>query len=183
MQRRARIAALGLSALLCLAASLCYLLQPDSCAAVTIWPVWAWAVPGLFLVGIGWRRLPNRVVLAVLLMWFLYLALLAEEPRSLMRFRRWPAARWEAARRRGKALRVISLNCGVGNEKAAAEVGRYRPDVLLLQETPTRQQVEALARRLFQEEAGVAWGLGESILVRGSVSPPTGRVPRYPVPR
>jgi len=46
-----------LSLLLLLLVAVCYLLRPIACAATTVFPVWVWLLPGLFLAGLGWRRL------------------------------------------------------------------------------------------------------------------------------
>lgn len=163
--------ALGLSALLCLAVAVCYHLRPDSCAAVTIWPVWVWAAPGLFLVALAANRHRKRVLTAVVILWLAYLGAFAEEPRSLLRRHGWPASDWEAARRRGRALRVVSLNCAGGDPEAAAEVLTYDPDIVLLQESPTRSHVRQLAQRLFGREAGLLWRLDTAIISRGEVRP------------
>jgi endonuclease/exonuclease/phosphatase (EEP) superfamily protein YafD len=156
------------SCVLCAALFLCYGLRPDAGAAVTLWPAWVWPAPGLLLAALGWRR-SRRVVAAVALLWVAFVAVFAEEPRSLLRVRPWPAPGWEEARRRGEALRVVSLNCAGGSADAAAELEEYDPDLVLLQEAPRRDEVETLARRLFGEKAGVAWGLDTAILARGRV--------------
>jgi endonuclease/exonuclease/phosphatase (EEP) superfamily protein YafD len=171
---------LGLSALLCGALSFCYHWQPDSCAAVTLWPAWVWLAPGLFLAALGWSRRGKRAVGAVALVWLLYLLGFAEEPRSLVRWVVSHAGGDSGLARRPAptapddlpgVLRVVSLNCAGGSEEAAAEVEQYQPDLVLLQETPGRKEVEELARRLFGKEAGVAWGMEASILARGPVRP------------
>ncbi len=160
---------LSLSALLCVAISLCYWLRPDSCAAVTVFPTWMWLAPGGVLVASGFSRRTKRAALGVVLLWLLFLWTFAEEPRSLLRFSRFPSPEWEAARQRGQALRVVSLNCAGGIKEAAEEAESYQPDIVLLQETPTPKHVKALAQRLFKEEAGMLCGVDVSLIARGSV--------------
>lgn len=169
---------LGLSALLCAFVASCYWLRLDGCAAVTFLPPWVWPAPGLALAGLGWRG-GRRAVIAVLLLWCLFLIAVPEESRSLARLRRWPSPTWEQAHARGQALRVISLNCGMEGTKAAAEVVQHDPDIVLLQETPAKAEVEGLARRLYGSQAGLARGVDTDIIARGTVTavPQSGKVP------
>ena len=48
-RRLARWVPSVLSVSLCLALTICYVARPDTCAAITIIPSWAWLVPGLLL--------------------------------------------------------------------------------------------------------------------------------------
>jgi len=81
----AQTVTLSLSAALCVAASLCCGLRPDACSAVTIFPVWVWIAPGLLLAALGLSRKRTRPVLAVGVLWLLFLVSFAEEPASLAR--------------------------------------------------------------------------------------------------
>ena len=155
------------SVLLWLALFVCYWRRPDSCAAVTVWPVWAWVLPGVVITVLAWDRRAKRAIVCSAVLWLLFLVVFAEEPLSLMRFGAWPDADWEDARQRGRGLRVVSLNCSGGSAAAAAEVARYRPDIVLLQESPGRESVRALGRRLFGRDTGVVWGIDASIIARG----------------
>jgi vancomycin resistance protein VanJ len=171
IRRRIPLGLLGLSVALCLAASLCYALRPDACAAVTVLPSWVWPLPGLLLAGLGGSRTGKRPAAAVGVLWLLYLLLFMDEWPSLVRPRSWPAPAWQAAREHGKALRVVSLNCAGGSIEAAAEVVSYRPDLVLLQEAPGKADVRRMARRLFGADAAVLVGPDTSILARGRLSP------------
>src|ERR1051326_4663826 len=101
---RLKVASLSLSALLCVALALCYGTRSDRCAAITILPTWAWAAPGLVLAALAWSRRTRRAVVAVGLLWVVYLLAFSEEAGSLVRFRAWPSPEWQAARARGRAL-------------------------------------------------------------------------------
>jgi endonuclease/exonuclease/phosphatase (EEP) superfamily protein YafD len=168
---RLKVASLSLSALLCVALALCYGTRSDRCAAVTILPTWAWIAPGLVLATLAWSRRTRRAVVAVGLLWIVYLLAFAEEAGSLVRLRAWPAAEWQAARARGRALRVVSLNCAGGSAEAAGEVATYQPDLVLLQESPGRREVERLARRLFGSQGAALVGPDASLIARGSLAP------------
>jgi endonuclease/exonuclease/phosphatase (EEP) superfamily protein YafD len=157
---------LALAITLCLLAAACYLTRADGMAAITVFPVWTWALPGLLLTGLGWRA-GWRCVTVVILLWLLYLGIISDEAHSLASFHRWPSPGWPAAPAGYHAVRVVSLNCGGGSPNAAREVIPFRPDIVLLQETPQREAVEEVARRLFGEEAAVVAGPDAVIIARG----------------
>ncbi len=165
---------IGLSASLCLALSVCYALRPDACAAVTLWPPWLWLVPGLVILLLGYRRPRRRALLCAAALWLAYLLIFCEEPRTLLRFGGISDAEFAAARQRGEALRIISLNCAGGSAEAATEVEPYHPDIVLLQESPPEPDVRALARRLFGDEAAIVSDFDAVIIARGRLAPPPG---------
>lgn len=152
---------------LCVFLAICYVARSDACAAVTIIPPWAWLVPGVFLAAFNLRGRGKRKGWLVIAAWVLFLFVLTEEPWSLARGLLHPGRFEKEAKPEGETLRVISLNCAIGNRLAAEEVVRYRPDIVLLQESPNRQEVERLARRLFGTEAGVVHGVDASMVVQG----------------
>jgi vancomycin resistance protein VanJ len=155
------------SCLLCVALAVCYLTRCDVCAAVTIIPVWAWCAPGSLLAALGLRRHGNHGVAVVLGTWLIYLMAFAEEPRSIARATLPWGRTFQTTRPTAGTLRVISLNCAVGSRLAAAEVAPYRPDIVLLQESPGRREVEDLAHKLFGAEGGVVYGVDASLIVHG----------------
>ncbi|MBW3636993.1 MAG: endonuclease/exonuclease/phosphatase family protein, partial [Armatimonadetes bacterium] len=159
-------ALIAVSALLCLGLTLCYWLRPDALAAITIFPVGCWFLLGLLVTGLGWNRKLRRQVKWMGAMWLFFLILFADEPRSILRTL-LPRSGAEGAR----SLRVVSFNCSVGDPLAAAEVAKWNPDVVLLQESPSRADVERLARRLFGKEGDFHWGVDGSILARGKLTP------------
>jgi vancomycin resistance protein VanJ len=59
------------------------------------------------------------------------------------------------------------LNCAMGSAEAAGEVEAFAPDLVLLQESPPRKDVEALAKRLYGASGWVVWGSDGSLLGRG----------------
>jgi endonuclease/exonuclease/phosphatase (EEP) superfamily protein YafD len=68
---------------------------------------------------------------------------------------------------------VISINCAGGNEKALAEVAPYNPDIVLVQETPGRQDVEKVAQTLYGNDAESWVNFDAAIMARGQVHPIT----------
>ncbi|NQT13978.1 MAG: endonuclease/exonuclease/phosphatase family protein [Planctomycetes bacterium] len=147
---------------------LCYFVRFDCCALVTVFPAWVWLIPGLSLAVSESRRGNRRLGVAILGLWLAFLLWFADTPASLLRAVVNSASSRDLAEP-DRALRVITLNCATSAE-AAREVAEYRPDVVLLQESPSRKQLEALAQRLYGDEGGVVWGPDASIVARGCVT-------------
>lgn len=168
---RTRLAFLAVSAALCALAGILYALQPDAGTALTVFPFWMWAAVGLTLLAFGAHRTSWRATAIITLAWLIALGAFAGEPRSLLRgMSTWPGDGWNIARRSGRAVRVVSLHRAGGDLRIAWMVRIQNPDIVLIQETPDRGAVDALARDLFGEDAGVAWGPGASIIARGRTS-------------
>lgn len=170
-RRLIRNSSLFVSTLLLVCVTLCYYCQPDALSIITIWPTWTWLIPGLLFLALGWGRLRKRYFLIVALLWAAYLSIFVEESRSLVRFAPLSEAEWQTARTRREALRVISLNCAGGSARAANEVSEYRPDIVLLQESPDQESVKKLARVLFGDDGQFLWTIDLAIIARGQVSP------------
>ena len=169
--RRARVVAVGLSGLMVAGLAIVYGARPDACAAITVFPAWAWLAPGLILTIPGWRRPGRRGAAIVAAAWLAFLLAFAEEPWSLLRLATAADPTWPEKRGRGEAFRVVTLNCDIGNPKAAAEVGEFDPDIVLLQESPGREAVERLAGELFGPGGGFVSGVDASLIARGRVVP------------
>lgn len=161
----------GLSLLLGLFFAFCYLRRPDACAAVTVWPVWIWVAPGLLFAALACERKRLRPLKLGALFWLLFLLIFAEEPKSLLRWNAGAPPNWEALRREGKALRVLSINCGGGVKEALQEAAALNPDIILVQEKPNRAALEEVAEQLFGKEGSVLAGLDCALIVRGKIAP------------
>ncbi|HVL39224.1 MAG TPA: endonuclease/exonuclease/phosphatase family protein [Fimbriimonadaceae bacterium] len=142
-----------------------YLLRPDWAAAFTLLPALAWFVFGLILALPGVR---SRVSWVALAGWLMFGIVYVEGFRSGLRLGYRISDRERAP---GTHLRVVSLNCAGGLREAAAEVSAYAPDIVLFQETPSKMDLQDLARSMFQGKRGVAFGPDGSIVVRGELEP------------
>jgi hypothetical protein len=65
-------------------------------------------------------------------------------------------------------LRIVSLNCA-SSAKAAEEVIALDPDIVLFQESPSREVLVAIGERLYGAGSHVCWGVDASIIARGEV--------------
>jgi endonuclease/exonuclease/phosphatase (EEP) superfamily protein YafD len=108
---------------------------------------------------------------ALLALWIAFAVMFVEEARSIARLVRSPEAGSREASQQGRAVRVVSLNCHVGNDKAAAEVAACEPDIVLLQESPGREHLARLSRDFFGDDGEFIWGGDTAILARGRLQP------------
>jgi endonuclease/exonuclease/phosphatase (EEP) superfamily protein YafD len=158
----------GGSTVLCFAVAFIFSFQPDTCAAVLVLPRWLWILPGLLLAALGWTRARKRFANTALILWSLYTLFFVQELRSLIRFHH---SLPETARTSEITLRVISLNCAAGNDKAAAEVANFRPDIVLFQESPERRVIQRLGPQVFGPDSGSLSSFDVSIITRGKLTP------------
>jgi len=158
-------AALYLSLGLLAALWLCYALQPDPLAAVTFWPAYVWALPGVALVIPMMRRRSLRARALLILPWVLFV-LVNREEFSLSRYIGSP---------QHQGIRIVSLNCAGGSMAAAREAFKSRPDIILLQETPSERDLRKLCKEYYGDDTGeaasVLCGLDCSIIARGRIRP------------
>ena len=165
-----RGAAGALSVALCAAVWPCYAFRPDTAVAVTVFPVWAWLLPGGFLAALSAERGRRKRCWPLAALWLLFLLATSDEPLALLRWGTGPAAKWQEARAQGDALRIVTLNCATRID-AARETFALEPDIVLLQESPPRGQLEALVRDELAVGWTLLWGIDSSLLVRGEIEP------------
>jgi len=162
---------LGASGALCVFIACIFWFQPDACASVLVLPRWLWIAPGVGLAVLCLTHQSKRLVGLVLFLWLLYTSFFVQEWRTLFRWKSLSLAEWVTAHKNGSALRVISLNCNGGNEKAAAEVADYHPDLVFFEESPLRPVVRGMATKLLGPEAESLCGSDVSIVARGKLTP------------
>jgi hypothetical protein len=147
--------------------SFAYLIQPDFCAALTFWPIWIWAVPGITL-SLVTLRVYKKTSIVVAIAWVLVIVFIAEEPLSLMRncIRR----EYNRTCANGICIRIVSLNCAGGNIEAAKEVARYAPDIVLFQESPPVDALKATTQMIFGDSGEFVMEGDTAILTKGHVT-------------
>jgi hypothetical protein len=144
--------------------TLFYALRPDFATLWTLFPYWLLGAPMLVLSFFCRRanQSQKRCRLALIMLWLVAILCMSDETPGLLRWYKQPTS---------NALRIVSLNCSVGTPEAAREVGKYQPDLVLLQETPSRNDVKDLANELWPYQNDFAWGVDGAILARGVVQP------------
>jgi len=159
---------LFLSASLLLITTLAYILKFDSMMAVTFFPAWLWLIPGLAFAFLALLH-KRRPALIMICCWLLFLILMVEEVHTIGRGLFINEQKIESLRQQGKALRVIALNCAGANADAAKEAISYKPDILMLTESPSKADAGKLAKELFGTQAAMAWDHEATIIARGTV--------------
>ena len=142
-----------------------YQFRPDPFAALTIWPAWSWlslALPIVFI----WRRANRRWMMLAGAAWLLFAAVHVEEVSTLARGLLRPVDEDKPA----GTLRVITLNCGGGHADALAETLPLHPDILLLQEPPSRPETDRFCKRLFGTAGETLYDVDTAILARGNLT-------------
>jgi endonuclease/exonuclease/phosphatase family metal-dependent hydrolase len=160
-----------ISAVACLVVSFCYLAQLDWLAPVTLVPTWFWVIPGTLLAICGFSPRHKLSFISVFVLWGVFIVFFVEEARSVVRISNSPTAEWQAARERGRGIRVVSLNCNVGQTRCVDEAAAWNPDIVLIQESPGNEGLEHLSRVLFGADGAFLNGGDVSILARGQIQP------------
>lgn len=156
------------SCVLLIAISCCFIFKPDSCAALTFFPPWAWGLLGITL-AIFSVLYNKRILIISVIGWLIFILVFAEEPKSLPRGCFISNKTWQNISAE-KKITVISLNCAGGNMQAAREVLPYKPDIVLLQEIPSdKEDLTSLARELFENNFAIAYGPDTAIIARGKL--------------
>jgi hypothetical protein len=154
---------LVLSAALWLATTICFVGVWDSVAAITTFPQWLWASIGMLSGALAWRLLRghSRLPLVLIGLWLLTTLYFADNSLPIIRgliHRRTPAQHAPTG-----TVRVVTLNCA-SSAAAAQEVMKFRPDIVLLQESPTSNKVAQLARDWFGDAASFVVGMDCAIV-------------------
>ncbi|HRK20680.1 MAG TPA: endonuclease/exonuclease/phosphatase family protein [Fimbriimonadaceae bacterium] len=142
-----------------------YLWQPDFAFALTVYSPWVPAFIGLFGACVTSLKRRLRAVAAIALIWASWGAVASEEFHSLIRSTPGEAD-FRSFRFEGNRVRVVSLNCAGGMIEAANEVKVWQPDIVLLQESPGKVELEGLRKELFGKEGFLVAGPDASILSR-----------------
>lgn len=159
---------LVISMFLCIALFLAYIIEPDFCAVITFWPAWIWGTLGIALALFSLST-NKKLPWAALSIWILFIIFEAEEPLAFLRSGLLFNRDCKNSCPAGNCLRVISLNCAGGNINAAEELLELSPDIVLLQESPQKKDLEILVQKLFAGKGELVIEGDTAILIRGRV--------------
>jgi vancomycin resistance protein VanJ len=161
---------LTFSAVLWLITTVCFIAVWDHVAAITTFPQWSWAFIGIFTALLAWRLLKGRTRLPLLMLavWLVTTLAFADNLFPLIRgLVRGTIPQTHAP---DGALRVVTLNCA-SSAAAAREITRFNPDLVLLQEAPSSNQIAQVAREWFGKTAFFLIGLDCSIISKYPLQP------------
>ncbi|MCB1236257.1 MAG: endonuclease/exonuclease/phosphatase family protein [Verrucomicrobiae bacterium] len=159
--------------------ALCFLNRWDGMVPFTLVPIWAWAGLGMAGAALSWIMGSHRLSFFVFLLWLLTGVIASDETPGL--FRGFlsalsagkrpadlsPAGSGES---RPNRLRVVTLNCALGNSDAAAQVRQFAPDIVLLQEAPSERRLAELAYDIWGADGTLLRSERCAILARGRLS-------------
>ena len=138
--------------------------QFDVVAPVTLIPPWMWLVPAALVFAISFKAISRILMFATVCVWACFTICFAEESRSLLRF----ADSIEQASPKNR-VRIATINCNIGNGKAAKEPLAFMPDIVLVQESMGERPLEEIARDYFGEHGNFLHGGDVSIIANGVV--------------
>jgi vancomycin resistance protein VanJ len=133
-------------------------------AAITVFPQWSWAVVGLLTAAMPLRllRTSTRLTVSVIVLWLLTTVAFADNLLPLIRGLVHGSA---PTNRNQSVLRIVTLNCA-SSPAAAAEVIKFQPDIVLLQEIPPADKLAPFAHDLFGDSASIVPGFDCAIISR-----------------
>ncbi len=169
VSRAARVPkwAAWLSSLLLAFFATAYAVRADATYAITLWPAWFWLVPAAFLMLFIRGK---RALLASTLLWLTFGLVFSEEWRSAARISALPNPEWSHALNDHTAIRIVSLNCEAGEPMAAKEILALDPNIILFQESPSRNELETLRDTIFWTGGSLIYGQDTSILADGPLT-------------
>lgn len=156
----------GASGFLAAFMAIVYVWLPTELAAIFIWPFTLWVLVGVALVALA-RKSPPRLRWLLVGVWVVLWFGLDSQPAALLP--RLPDGSY------GDIVRIASLNCAGGNPAAAEEAVATGAQLILLQESPGADELEAIRARL-GEDWSLVHGPDGSVLAKG-------RTRRLPLPR
>jgi len=128
----------------------------DQTYAAAAWPASIGAIVG-FLLSI----LSKKWRLGLIVAWCGFAILFVDEALSLPRML-LPVPNHD--------FRVVSLNCAGGSLEAAYEVANVKPDLVLLQESPSEEDLRKLTLRLYGDKGSYLKGPDASIVANGKLT-------------
>jgi len=165
LKRRCGFAVLLFSAFVWAVTTIFFIGVWDRVAAITTFPQWSWALAGSLCALFAWRLLGrgSRLPVMLLALWLFVTLLFADNLLPVVRGLVYGSA--PANPGPPGTFRIATLNCASGSS-AAAEVMQFKPDIVLLQECPTSNEVVRLARNWFGDAASFVVGLDCAIVSR-----------------
>lgn len=172
-RRRVGWLIIGFSLLLHLFTLYAYSRQPDELAAFTVIPIWAWGGVGLIFSIVAFWFLRAPLSLVVTGVWAMTILLGADEARVIANVGKSAPLPGPVGMVEGRRLlRVLTLNCNYfnysGGSDPAADIRRWAPDVVLLQEA-LPQHVRHVADLLYEGKGDYRLYATNGIVTRWSI--------------
>lgn len=150
-----------LSAFLISSLAIIYSIRPDSLMAITVFPIWVWTIPCLITLLLC-GTIFTRQCLWIMVPFLALTGLISDTPVAIIRglYQKRPPVTRAAS---SQSLRVITLNCH-DSAGAILALSKYEPDIILIQETVSRDSLDKLRIEIFTEAGFSAWDPDVAIL-------------------
>jgi hypothetical protein len=142
--------------------TVCFIGCWDQVAAVTLFPYWSWALIGGLAAYFAQRLSRKRWTWVIFVLWLITTLCFADNAIPMLRLLKQPSP---SEGRLPTVLRVVTLNCA-GSAGAAAELGALKPDLVLLQEIPSTNDLARLTHLWFGDAGSFVAGFDCAILAR-----------------
>jgi len=149
-----------------------YTRQPDRFAAFTLLPIWVWGGLGLSLACSAFLFFRAPVALFATAAWTLTILILADEAKPLGRIgHERPRPGTPAPYGGRQVFRVASINWSASPGNFSADIIRYQPDVVFIQEIPHPYRLRQLNDALYQGKGDYRYDSQKScgVVVRGEI--------------
>ena len=162
--------------------TLCYIKGWDKATAVTVFPLWSWALVGILIVFTGWLFMRNKFGLLVVSVWAITALVGADEIPGILHSiqgKKLPETHPETHGEKA-VIRVATINCMDRRAEALLEAKPYAPDVVLVQESPSAGRLRQISQQFYGKDGTSYGGSFCGIITRGKVTPiANSRNPRY----
>lgn len=144
------------------ALGLSYWTQPDLLFGITVWPAWCWVGAACLVLALFARHRPQLTWKLAVASWVLFALFFVQVPRSLFRIGSPSIA---------AKLRVVTLNCGNGGVRGIDDLAPLKPDLVLLQESPSRSVLADWSNTMHGELGAFIASPDAAIIARGTLQP------------
>ncbi|MFT4551388.1 MAG: endonuclease/exonuclease/phosphatase (EEP) superfamily protein YafD [Verrucomicrobiales bacterium] len=151
--------------------TLCYIKRWDKATAVTVFPLWFWAILGILIVTIAWFCVRNKFGILIAAVWTVTALVGADEiPGLLHTIQGKKLIKAHPQTHEGKqVLRVATINCRDRRPEALLEAKPYAPDIVFIQESPTGVELNKIAKEFYGKDGRSAGGWKCGIIARGEL--------------
>lgn len=149
-----------------------YTRQPDIFAAFTLFPIWVWGAIGLTFSCTAFLVFRAPLALFTSGVWAISILGLADETRSLGRIGKPSPEPGTPLRHDGRnVIRVATINWSSSPNSSSADIERYQPDIIFIQEIPHPYRLRLLNDSLYQGKGDYRYDSDKrcGVVVRGEI--------------
>ncbi len=152
--------------------TLCYIKRWDKATAVTVFPLWSWALIGILIVAAGWLFARNKFGLLVVSVWAVTALVGADEVPGILHSLEGKKLVKQHPQTHGQkqVIRIATINCKDRRPEALLEAKPYAPDVVLVQESPSPGYLRQISKQFYGKDGSSVGGVYCGIIARGKIT-------------